>query len=268
MVNYLVLLVAIIVAGVAAYFSVFGIGLIFAGSFVAAVVMGCALEAAKITAVSWLYRHWSYAHWLLKTYLIGAIVVLSLITSLGIFGFLSRAHIEQISKLETSDISNIGVIDDQIAQHKASIADIDKRVALIDDALRDLIAKGRARDSLRYQEDQDRIRKTLNKDRTNQIGELNELTKQKTKITNENTKAQVEVGPIRYVAEFFFNNSDPTTLERAVRWMIIVIILVFDPLSIALFIAYNTMAVAKKDLTLPGDPNIILVNKKHIKDMT
>lgn len=284
--NYLVLLIALIVAGVAAYFSVIGIGLIFAGSFWAAVVMGVSLEGAKIVGVSWLYRHWNLAHILLKAYLIGAIVVLSLITSLGIFGFLSRAHIEQQNIMNTGAASQVELINDQITQQKIVIGDIDKRIGLIDNALQKMIDTNRARGSLSAGDDQRRARATLNNERTKANQELNNLTMQRIKLQNQVRTAEVEVGPIRYFAEFFFDKSDNSTLERAVRWLIIVIIFVFDPLSIALFVAYNTTVVKTKPkedegitldfrsepkpkqvLTAVGNSDMIQVHKSHIKEM-
>jgi hypothetical protein len=293
--NYIVLLIALAVASVAAYFSIFGIGLIFAGAFWPAVVMGIALEGAKIVAVSWLYRHWDIAHWTLKSYLIGSVVILSLITSMGIFGFLSRAHIQQSAALNTGAASQIELIDDQISQQKNVIAEIDTRQKLIVNAQQKMIDSGRAGTALSAGEDQRRAVKALNDERNKATEALNELTTKKIKLTNDVRTAEVEVGPIRYIAEFFFDKSDTGTLERAVRWMIIVIIFVFDPLSIALFIAYNTVAVQKDPnkimsltedfvgrkypglsmdeprpkqvLTVNGNSDTITINKNNIKEM-
>ena len=263
MINYLTLLVAIIVAGIAAYFSTVGIALIFSGSFWAAIIMGCSLEAGKIIAVSWLYRHWYVAHTFLKVYLLSAIVILSLITSLGIFGFLSRAHIAQQATLETGAASQIELLDNQINQKKNSILDIDKRVTLIDDALRKMIETNKAQTSIRIADGQKKNREALNGERLRIVSELNDLQDSRTRLSNEVRISQVDLGPIRYFADFFFEKSDTGTLERAVRWMIIIIIMVFDPLSIALFIAYNT-GVTNKLLTNDYDPDTIFIHKDDL----
>ncbi len=267
MVHYTTLLVALIIASIAAYFSTIGIALIFSGSYWAAIIMGCTLEAGKIMSVSWLYRHWNIAHFMLKTYLLIAIVVLSLITSLGIFGFLSRAHIAQEATLETGAASQIELIDDQITQKKNSIADIDKRVALIDDALRQMIVTNKAQTSIKIADQQKKNREALNAERSRIVADLNTLNTSRINLNNDVKTAAVEVGPIRYFADFFFDKSDRNTLERAVRWFIITIIFVFDPTSIALLIAFQTGIVHKNRLK-KDDPNTIIIDKNDLGNIS
>ena len=91
---FLTLLIALALSGVAAYYSVIGLAAIFPGSFLPIVIMGSTLEAAKLVTVSWLYRNWKVAHFGMKSYLTVATVILMLITSMGIFGYLSKAHLE------------------------------------------------------------------------------------------------------------------------------------------------------------------------------
>ena len=92
---FLTLLSALSISGVAIFYSVIGLATIFPGQFVAVVIMGSVLEVGKLVTASWLYRHWNQTRFLLKSYLTIAVIVLSLITSMGIFGFLSKAHLEQ-----------------------------------------------------------------------------------------------------------------------------------------------------------------------------
>ena len=91
----LTLLSALSISGVAIFYSVIGLATIFPGASWPVVIMGGVLEVGKLVTASWLYRNWQFTRWLLRTYLTIAVIILSLITSMGIFGFLSKAHLEQ-----------------------------------------------------------------------------------------------------------------------------------------------------------------------------
>ena len=117
---FLTLLSALSISGVAIFYSVIGLAAIFPGAFVPIIVMGGVLEVGKLVTASWLYRNWQFTPWLLKSYLTLAIVVLSLITSMGIFGFLSKAHVEQ-NLTSNTVIQRIEIINDKIDSHKVYI---------------------------------------------------------------------------------------------------------------------------------------------------
>ena len=116
----LTLLSALSVSGVAIFYSVIGLATIFPGAFVPVVIMGSVLEVGKLIAASWLYRNWKHTRFLLKTYLTTAVVVLSLITSMGIFGFLSKAHLEQ-NLLSQSLTQRIEIMNNKIVSQEVYI---------------------------------------------------------------------------------------------------------------------------------------------------
>ena len=274
MIHYLTLLVALLISGVAGYFSVYGIGLIFSGSFIAATIMGSTLEIGKIVAVSWLYRNFKQCSLALKIYLLGAIVILSLTTSLGIFGFLSRAHLEQNILIANGAKSQIELTQTQIAQQKETIASLDKQIGLINNALQKMIDSNRATSSIRIGEDQQRNRTKLNAERNKTQAFINELELQKVKLENENRKSELDVGPIIYVAETIFGKSDQGTVDKTVRFLIIIIMFVFDPLAIALIIAANQGLMRNKEwtdqrtsLTILANSDILKINKNNLKEI-
>lgn len=239
-INILTLAVALIVSACAGYFSVWGIALIFSGAFWSSVIMGSVLEIAKVVTASWLFRHWNKCNKILRAYLVAAMGILMLITSLGIFGYLARAHIEQTANMAVGAQSQIEIVDERIKQKKSSLGDVEKRVSIIDDATRKLIDTNKAQTAIRITDAQIKNRLNLLKERDDITKELNDLVIEKVRLENEIKKSEVEVGPIKYVADFFFNNNDTNTLEKAVRWMILIIVFVFDPLAISLVIAANS----------------------------
>lgn len=215
MINYIVLLIGLIVASVAGYYSVIGLTTIFAGAFWSVVVMASSIEAAKVAATSWLYRYWYSVPMLIKYYLVAAIMVLSLITSLGVFGFLSKAHTDQSIVTGVTSIQ-LETVDQQL--------DIEqKRLDIL------------LEQSGKYKNPSKKIEKQID-DVQNKIIEL---TEKKAPLLQEQNKQEAEVGPLKYVAELLYGKTDKTTLDSAVRAMIILIVLVFDPLAIVLILAAN-----------------------------
>lgn len=270
MIHYITMLVALVISGVAGFFSVYGIGIIFSGSFVAATIMGGVLEAGKVVAVSWLYRHFNKCSMALKIYLMIAIVILSLITSLGIFGFLSRAHLEQSILINNGTKSQIELTQTKISQNKEAIADYDRRISLINKAQESLIASKKAVTSLRIGEDQNVIRNKMNVERNKIQATINELEQQKVQQENEIRRNELDIGPIRYVAEAIFGASDQNTVDRTVRFLIMIIMVVFDPLAIALIIAANQglmMMKTEKILTKEQENDMIKIGKSDMKEI-
>lgn len=375
--------VAITIAIIAAWFSIAGLMAIFSASAFAVAIMAGSLEVGKLVSASWVYRNWKRAPFLLKSYLTMATVVLMFITSMGIFGFLSRAHLEQsamgeqnvarieriegditrseltITRLENeitklsnevaSDTSNIQsqidaeqarmdqayariqpAIDEQnaiIANESSDgdvqvyldqIARIDSNLALIQQyvannqirelqglvgvrqdgnygsqtaqavdryrnqqiaekqrlegvieglrnavdsdaviAAREEIKRLRSiaeREVQNSQETIDRLRTQLASsaeiDNSAQIeelrvevstvrGEIETMLDEKFALETEVRKLEAEVGPIKYIAELVYGNTERDTIDTAVRWLIIVFIFVFDPLAVLLLIAAN-----------------------------
>lgn len=211
---FLTFLTAIALSGIAAYYSVLGLTAIFVGTFWPVVLMGSTLEIAKLVTASWLYRNWKIAPFLLKTYLTISVLILMLITSMGIFGFLSKAHIDSTLNYGTNQIE-LKVLTEQETNIK--------------DRLNYLLA--RAKDPSTASHGLDRQIQSTQR-------QLTEIVKKKLPLLKTDTKLSADVGPVKYVAELIYGN-DENGIDKAVRLVIIVIMLVFDPLAVLLLIAGN-----------------------------
>jgi hypothetical protein len=236
------LFTALLLSSVAAYFSVVGLMAVFASAAIPIAIMGGTLELAKVVTASWVYRNWQTAPSIIRTYLTISVVILSLITSLGIFGYLSKAHLDQA--IPSGDIAaRLTLIDEKIKVEKDNIDVNRKAVKQMDDSVDQVM--GRSTDekgadkaaSLRKAQQKERYRllneiETYNK----RVAALNE---ERAPIASEIRKVEAEVGPIKYIAALIYDTSDTDTLEKAVRWVIISLVLVFDPLAILLLIAAN-----------------------------
>ena len=235
----LTFLSAISISVIAAGYSIVGLATLFAGAVVPIIAMGSALEVGKLVAASWLYHNWnSDVPRLLKSYLFGAIIVLVFITSLGIFGFLSKAHLDQVKPTSSNNIK-IEVIDKQINQQEIIIERAEKQINLLDKALEVYIDKEYVSKGLKERKKQEEERTLL----TNTINEASdkiaELTNQKASLSLEQNKIEAEVGPIKYVAELIYGEQAQDNFDKAVRIVILVLIFVFDPLAVLLLIAAN-----------------------------
>ena len=209
-------LTAIALSAIAAFYSVIGLAQIFPGSFWPIILMGSILEiVAKLVTVSWLYNNWAETNRLMKYYFSIAIILLMLITSMGIFGYLSRAHIE----------SNVVV-----GANTVQLKTIETQEKIARDKLEYLLK--RAGDPATATNKIDREIQTTQT-------ELNRLSKEKLPLMKEENKLTAEIGPIKYIAEIFYNKDDPSFIDKAVRLVIFTIIIVFDPLAILLLIAAN-----------------------------
>jgi hypothetical protein len=210
----LTFLAAFLLSGIAAYYSVIGLALIFAGAFWPVVIMGSTLEFAKLITASWLYNNWQTANRLLKIYLTTAVVVLMLLTSMGIFGFLAKSHID--STLESG--SNTAELKTLSAQQKIAEQRLDY-----------LLKRAGNPETASVQIDR-QIQATQK--------ELAEINKKRLPLLKEENKLIADVGPIKYVADIFFGSGEGA-LDKAVRLVIFMIMLVFDPLAVLLLIAGN-----------------------------
>lgn len=237
--NYLVFMTGLAISAIAAYYSIIGLTAIFAGAFWPVVIMGSALEVGKLVAVSWLYHNWKYTPFLIKSYLTVAIAVLMLITSMGIFGFLSRAHIEQTLALNTGVSDQIEIIDNDITFQQERIADLDKQIKVIDDSISKMIEKGQTKSSLQAAKQQKETRQALVDEKKKEVDKLSAIKSERVKLQSEFKKIEAEVGPIKYVAELIYGADDQEILDKAVRFVIIILIFVFDPLAILLLLAFN-----------------------------
>lgn len=240
-VAWLTLLSGLTISAVAVWYSVAGLVSIFAAAVIPIIVMGVALEVSKLVATIWLKLNWHRAPGLIKIYLTTAIAILMLITSMGIFGFLSKAHSDQ--SLVSGDVqSKISIIDEKIATEKGNIEAARKALAQMDAAVDQTMARstteqgaGRAA-QLRRQQAKERA--TLQADIVKAQKAIAALNEEAAPIRAEVRKIEAEVGPIKYIAAFVYgSNPDANLLEKAVTWVIIIIVAVFDPLAVILLLA-------------------------------
>jgi len=210
----LTFLAAFLLSGIAAYYSVIGLALIFSGAFWPVVIMGSTLEFAKLITASWLYNNWQKTNILLKSYLTAAVVVLMFITSMGIFGFLAKSHID--STLDAG-------------ANTAELKTLNSQQKIAEQRLDYLLKRAGNPETASVQIDR-QIQSTQK--------ELAEINKKRLPLLKEENKLVADIGPIKYVADIFFGTGDDS-LDKAVRLVIFTIMLVFDPLAVLLLIAGN-----------------------------
>ena len=241
--GYLMMAIAITISAIAAWYSVEGLTAIFAAAVVPVIIMGGALEAGKITATVWLHNNWARISWAYKTYLIPAIVFLMLLTSMGIFGFLSKAHSDQ--NLVSGDaMSKVAIYDEQIKTEKDNI-DANKRAlqqmdAQVDSLLGRTDTERGAERAVLVRKQQARERASLQTEIVTAQKKIARLQQERAPLAAEFRKIEADVGPVKYIAAFVYgDNPDANVLERAVSWIIILIVIVFDPLALCLILASN-----------------------------
>jgi hypothetical protein len=206
---------ALALSGIAAYYSVIGLAQIFPGSYWPIIVMGSVLEASKLVTVSWLYNNWNVTVQIMRYYFLTAIILLMLITSMGIFGYLSKAH------LDTNIVVGANSVQLKTLETQEKIAK--ERLSYLLQRAGDPATASRKID-VQIQEVQ---------------AELKKLSTEKLPLLSEENKLTAEIGPIKYIAELFYSKDDPNFIDKAVRSVILIIIIVFDPLAILLLIASN-----------------------------
>lgn len=229
----------IFISTIAAWVSIIGLTAIFPGAVFAVTAMAVALEVGKLTAVSWLYRFWKKTNWLLKMYFTIAILILSIINSIGVFGYLSKAHIEGTQGIEAGS-DQIALIDEQIAIERQSVDAAKASIRQMDAAVNNLSAKEQTTErAVQVRSSQRKERALLNSDIVASNKKIIELQQQKSKLNVSQRKLETDVGPIKYVAQFIYGNKDASTIEHAVTLLILILIFVFDPLAILMLVAAN-----------------------------
>jgi hypothetical protein len=251
---WIIALSALAVSGSAAFYSVSGLGKMFAGASLQVMVLAGSLEFAKLVTASLLYQYWSSLNKLLKVYLSIATLILILITSAGIYGFLSAAYQETAFKVQNQD-KNIEILDKNISIIKTEISNYESQVKQKNDRVSQLttirtnlqstqdvlIEKGKSTNAVRQQiKDVDSEIKrvdsevsALNDSISSKNSRISLIETNKLDVSSDSDLAK-EVGPLKYIAELTGKG-----LAEIVNWYIIVLMLVFDPLAIALVIAAN-----------------------------
>lgn len=254
MINYVMLVAALALSAVAAYYSIAGLAAIFAAAVVPIVVMGSILEVSKLVVASWLYRNWTELPKLLKSYFFVSVIILMMLTSMGIFGFLSKAHLDQTAP--TGDIqAQVSLIDEKINIEKESINEARKTLAQLDKQVNetmsrtanDTTTKGIDR-SVTIRKQQAKERKQLFDTIGSNQAQIAKLQQEKAPLAQQVRKVEAEVGPIKYIAALIYgDNPDQNVLEKAVRWVIIMIVSVFDPLAVLMLVGYNWSTKRKEE---------------------
>ena len=245
------LLVALAISVIAAYYSIIGLTAIFAGAFLSIVIMGSVLEVAKVTTTVWLHRYWKRAGWVIKSYLTTAVIALAFLTSMGIFGYLSKAHIDQ--GIPTGDVAaQVALLDEKIKTERDNIETSRKALQQMDSQVDQLLSRGtteqNAERAVSIRRQQAKERTALQNDIAKSQNIIKELNEQRAPIASQLRQVEAEVGPIKYIAALIYDdNPDTTMLERAVRWVIILIVAVFDPLAIILILAANNSLKWERD---------------------
>tara|TARA_R110000824_G_scaffold98131_3_gene234247 strand:+ start:8698 stop:9576 length:879 start_codon:yes stop_codon:yes gene_type:complete len=232
---------AFLLSGVAAFYSIVGLISIFPAAEIPIVIMGISLEICKLVAASWCYRNWKNAPVVMKYYFATAVLVLSFITSMGIFGFLSKAHIEQTTIAGDNSLQ-IGLLENKIQREIKRIKDADLVISQLDQTVQTLMDFDRVRGpqgAIAVRESQKKERDNLNTIIDKAQDKVSGYQQENLILSKQQIKIEAEVGPIKYIAEFLYGEADRKLVEKAVRAVIIIIVLVFDPLAIILLIAAN-----------------------------
>jgi hypothetical protein len=262
---YLALFTGLAISAVAIYYSVSGLVSIFAAAVIPIIVMGVVLEVGKLVATLWLKQNWKIAPTFIKSYLLIAVVILMFITSMGIFGFLSRAHIEQSLSSGDNTIV-IAEIDRQIEIERRIIQDSETVIKQLDQSVQVLTDTQRIRGSggaIAVRKSQASERESLNTAIRSANTKISELEKEKLPLLKEQLNLEAEVGPIKYIAAIIYgDNPDKDLLESAVRWVIIVIVIIFDPLAVILLLAsqYSFQYIRQQELEQEQNKSLLKDN--------
>jgi hypothetical protein len=257
LIAWLTLLSGLTISAVAIYYSVAGLVAIFSAAVIPIIVMGVALEVSKLAATVWLKQNWGRAPNFIRGYLLAAIAILMLITSMGIFGFLSKAHSDQ--SLVSGDVqSKIAVYDEKIKTEKENIEANRKALKQMDEGVDQVLVRSTdekgADKAVAMRRSQQKERGRLQAEISQSQKSIAELNDARAPIAAEVRKVEAEVGPIKYIAGFIYgDNPDANVLEKAVTWVIIIIVIVFDPLAVILLLAsqYSFQWFRKQDEELP-----------------
>ena len=232
------LITALGISAVAAFYSIVGLMAIFSASALSIAVMGIVLEIGKLITASWLYQNWKRVPFLLKSYLTIAVVILMFITSMGIFGYLSKAHIDQGSG--TSELYvKVERLDNRIASERKVIKRAEIQLSALDSALDKYLELGAVSKGLKKREDQEQERNALTNTINNAQGRIDKLLDEKSEYKLQINSFEVELGPLKYISALVYGDEALDYIDTAVRGVILILVFVFDPLAVLLIIAAN-----------------------------
>lgn len=248
--NYLALATSLMIAGIAAYFSVIGMGIIFAGAYMSTVVMMSALEFGKIVTAAYVHLFWDKLNYM-KYYLSFSVFVLMLITSLGIFGFLSKANIEQTLQGDSYSLE-MSIIEKRLESKENQLGRLEDRIANLDTIIQ--TARPQDRNYVDRRQRDERIE--IANDIDIIVDDIVKLNEEKLPFERLQLEQEGEIGPIKYVAEMIYGQDDANKyIDNAVRYVIIALIFVFDPLALLLLITATSLLANYKE---PERPKIVV----------
>ena len=265
--SLLTFVTSLAIAAVAAWYSIIGLTTIFSAAVIPIIIMGIVLEIGKLVAAAWVYNHWRETSILLRTYLVSAIVVLMLITSMGIYGFLSKSHID--AGINTGEISvKIERVDNRIKSEQRQIDRAEKNILEMDTTL-EKTEYGFFDDSrLEERKRQSAEREQLNSIITKSENSIDDLLDKKSEYELEVKNFEVEVGPIKYIAALIYGDEAKNYLDNTVRYVILLLIFVFDPLAVLLLISANMSYRKELGLYPPKERGLPINVGKTIRSAT
>lgn len=239
----IILFTAVLLSAVAAWYSIAGLTAIFSAAVIPVIIMGATMELGKVVATVWLHNNWKRINWAFKSYLVPAILFLMLLTSMGIFGFLSKAHSDQ-GLVSGDAMSKVAIYDEKINTEKDNIAQAKKALEQMNSQVDQMMGRTDsdtgAQRAVNIRKGQAKERASLQAEITKAQKNIAQLQEEAAPLRAEFRKVEAEVGPIKYIAALIYgDNPDANVLERAVRWVIILIVVVFDPLALCLILAGN-----------------------------
>jgi hypothetical protein len=240
--NYLLLATSLTIASIAAFYSIAGLTVIFAGAVIPIAIMASALEVGKLVTAHWLHKHWRRIPLLVKGYLTSAVLALMLVTSTGIFGYLSKAHLEQSVKIGGTNELQVQLLQSQVEQQRNVQNRAIQSLSLLDAQIQTLVEYDKIsgeNGAIATQELQKGSRGSLDETIAQTQIRINELQRELEPLLFEQISMEAEIGPLIYIAELIYGDEADKHFDKAVRWIIILLVLVFDPLAIMLLLASN-----------------------------
>ena len=250
--TFLMFFCALALSASAAWYSIIGLTAIFAAAKIPIIIMGATLEVSKLVVASWLYRNWKEIPFLMKTYLTGALLVLMFLTSMGIFGFLSKSHADQ--SMNSGDVlAKIEMLEQRIQIEQSKIDSAKTTLVQLDTQVNEMIGRSTSTSainrSITIRKQQDKERSALIQSIEESQSRINELREELIPYKTQNRQLEAEVGPIKYIAALIYGeNADENLLEKAIRWVILLIVGVFDPLAVVMLIAASWSMKHRSDL--------------------
>ena len=252
--SLLTFVTSLAIASVAAWYSIIGLTAIFSAAVIPIIIMGIVLEIGKLVAASWVYTYWNETGKLLRAYLVSAVFILMLITSMGIYGFLSKSHIDAGVGTNQTYVK-VERLDSRIQSEQRVVDRADKQLRTLDDALERYIELGVVSKGLRKREEQEPERKLLQSTITKSQNKIDIYLDEKSEYELEIRNFEVEVGPLKYIAALIYGDDAKSMLDETVRYVILLLIFVFDPLAVLLLIAanqsYRKEKPVEKEIPLP-----------------